>query len=123
MAEETKLKSQMSDGEAVKFSDEELQSLQELQNTYASISTQFGQLKVSKMNLLRQLDSLEQSEETLENAWEDNRKKESEDQNTFDFMEEANQRGIFDDMSTRNLYEGEDLDVPAYLRRGVKIAI
>ena len=78
MAEETKLKSQMSDGEAVKFTDEELQSLQELQNTYAGISTQFGQLKVSKMNLLRQLDSLEQSEETLENAWEDNRKKETE---------------------------------------------
>ena len=78
MAEETKLKSQMSEGDAVKFSDEELQSLQELQNTYASISTQFGQLKVSKMNLLRQLDSLEQSEETLENAWEDNRKKETE---------------------------------------------
>ena len=62
MAEETKLKSQMSDSEAVKFSEEELQSLQELQNTYAGISTQFGQLKVSKMNLLRQLDSLEQSE-------------------------------------------------------------
>jgi len=78
MAEETKLKSQMSDGEAVKFSEEELKSLQELQNTYASISTQFGQLKVSKMNLLRQLDSLEQSEETLEKEWEDNRKKETE---------------------------------------------
>ena len=78
MAEETKLKSQMSEGDAVKFTDEELQSLQELQNTYASISTQFGQLKVNKMNLLRQLDSLEQSEENLENAWEDNRKKESE---------------------------------------------
>ena len=78
MAEETKLKSQMSDGEAVKFSDDELQALQELQNTYASISTQFGQLKVSRMNLERQLDSLIQSEETLENAWEDNRKKETE---------------------------------------------
>ena len=78
MAEETKLKSQMSDGEAVKFTDEELQSLQELQNTYASISTQFGQLKVSKMNLLRQLDSLEQSEEALEKAWDDNRQKETE---------------------------------------------
>jgi hypothetical protein len=38
-------------------------------------------------------------------------------------MEEANQRGIFEDMESRNLYEGEDLDVPAYLRRGVKIAI
>ena len=78
MAEETKLKSQMSDGEAVKFSDEELQSLQGLQNTYASISTQFGQLKVSKMNLLRQLDSLEQSEDALEKAWDDNREKENE---------------------------------------------
>ena len=78
MAEETKLKSQMSDGEAVKFTDEELQSLQELQNTYAGISTQFGQLKVSKMNLMRQMDSLEQSDETLEKAWDDNRQKETE---------------------------------------------
>ena len=78
MAEETKLKSQMGSDDPVKFTDDEMASLQELQNTYASISTQFGQLKVSKMNLLRQLDSLEQSEETLENAWEDNRKKESE---------------------------------------------
>jgi predicted nuclease with TOPRIM domain len=78
MAEETKLKSQMSDGEAVKFSDDELQALQELQNTYASISTQFGQLKVSRMNLERQFNSLEQSEEALEKAWDDNRQKESE---------------------------------------------
>ena len=45
------------------------------------------------------------------------------DQNTFDFMEDGNQRGIFDDLSSRNMYEGEDLDVPAYLRRGVKIAV
>ena len=78
MTEETKLKSQMSDGEAVKFSEEELQSLQELQNTYAGISTQFGQLKVSKMNLERQFNSLEQSEEALEKAWDDNRQKETE---------------------------------------------
>lgn len=45
------------------------------------------------------------------------------EQNTFSFMEEQNQRGIFDDLPQRNMYEGEDLDVPAYLRRGVKIAI
>ena len=51
------------------------------------------------------------------------KKAESVDQNTFDFMEEKNQRGIFDDLPSRNLYEGEDLDVPAYLRRGVKIAV
>ena len=78
MAEETKLKSQMSDGEAVKFSEEELQSLQELQNTYAGISTQFGHLQVSRMNLERQFNSLEQSEEALEKAWDDNRQKETE---------------------------------------------
>ena len=47
----------------------------------------------------------------------------SEDQNMFDFMEESNQRGIFDDLADKNLYEGEDLDVPSYLRRGVKIAV
>lgn len=49
--------------------------------------------------------------------------KEPVDQNTFEFMEDGNQRGIFDDLPSRNLYEGEDLDVPAYLRRGVKIAV
>ena len=64
--------------EEIKFTEEELKSLQELQNTYAGISTQFGQLKVSKMNLLRQLDSLEQSEDALEKAWDDNREKETE---------------------------------------------
>jgi cell division protein FtsZ len=51
------------------------------------------------------------------------KKKETLDQNTFDFMEAENQRGIFGDLPSRNIYAGEDLDVPAYLRRGVKIAI
>ena len=45
------------------------------------------------------------------------------EQNTFFFMEAENQRGIFDDLPSRNMYEGEDLDVPSYLRRGVKIVI
>ena len=40
----------------------------------------------------------------------------SEDQNMFDFMEESNQRGIFDDLADKNLYEGEDLDVPSICR-------
>ena len=51
------------------------------------------------------------------------RKDENQDQNTFSFMEEHNQRGIFDDLPNKNIYEGEDLDVPAYLRRGVQISI
>ena len=46
---------------------------------------------------------------------------ESLEQNTFSFMEDQNQRGIFDNLPSRNMYEGEDLDVPTYLRRGVQI--
>ena len=77
MTEETKLKSQMGSDDPVKFTDEELQSLQELQNTYASISTQFGQLKVSRMNLERQVYNLDEMEDNLEKAWEENRQTES----------------------------------------------
>ena len=77
MAEETKLKSQMGSDEPVKFTDEELQSLQELQNTYASISTQFGQLKVSRMNLERQMENVDDAENQLEQNWEENRQTES----------------------------------------------
>ena len=78
MAEETKLTSQMGSDEPVKFTDEELQSLQELQNTYASISTQFGQLKVSRINLERQMENLDDAENQLEQNWEENRQTESE---------------------------------------------
>ena len=77
MAEETKLKSQMGSDEPVKFTDEELQSLQELQNTYASISTQFGQVKVSRINLERQMENLDDAENQLEQNWEENRQTES----------------------------------------------
>ena len=77
MAEETKLKSQMGSDEPVKFTDEELKSLQELQNTYASISTQFGQVKVSRINLERQIENLDDAENQLEQSWEENRQTES----------------------------------------------
>ena len=66
MAEEAKLKSQMGSDEPVKFTDEELSSLRELQNTYASISTQFGQVKVSRINLERQIENLDDAENQLE---------------------------------------------------------
>ena len=77
MAEEAKLKSQMGSDEPVKFTDEELSSLQELQNTYASISTQFGQVKVSRINLERQMENLDDGENQLEQNWEETRQKES----------------------------------------------
>ena len=41
----------------------------------------------------------------------------------IDFMQTENQRGIFGDQGKRNLYDGEDLDVPTYLRKGIKIDV
>jgi len=77
MAVETKLKSQLGSDESTKFTEDELKSLQELQNTYASISTQFGQVKVGRINLERQLNSLDEAEDNLTTDWETNRQTES----------------------------------------------
>ena len=77
MAEKTELKSQLGSDESTKFTDEELQSLQELQNTYASITTQFGQVRVSRINLERQLNALDEAEDNLEKDWETNRQVEN----------------------------------------------
>ena len=44
------------------------------------------------------------------------------DQNEFTFIEDDAQRGYFD-KTDRNEYNGEDLDVPTYFRRGIKIKV
>lgn len=44
------------------------------------------------------------------------------DQEEFLFVAEEEQRGFFDN-TDRNLFDGEDLDVPTYLRRGVRISL
>lgn len=44
------------------------------------------------------------------------------DQDEFQFVDEQAQRGYFE-KTDRNLYNEEDLDVPTYLRRGIKIKI
>jgi cell division protein FtsZ len=43
------------------------------------------------------------------------------EQNEFSFAE-VESRGYFD-KTDRNLFEGQDLDVPTYLRKGVKIGV
>ena len=53
----------------VKFSDEELQSLRELQDGYSEKSAQFGQLKVQKLLVQQQLDALDQTEVQMESDY------------------------------------------------------
>jgi len=43
------------------------------------------------------------------------------DQEEFSFVADDEQRGIFDN-TERNYFDGEDLDVPTYLRRGIRIS-
>ncbi|MDD3179261.1 MAG: cell division protein FtsZ [Opitutaceae bacterium] len=49
-------------------------------------------------------------------------KEDTANQDEFSFTEPSPDRGAFD-KSERNLFEGQDLDVPTYLRRGIKIAV
>ena len=53
----------------IKFSDEELQSLRELQEGYQEKQAQFGQLKVQKLLIQQQLDALEATEVQMESDY------------------------------------------------------
>ena len=59
-----------------KFTDEELQSLRELQDGYSEKSAQFGQLKVQKLLVQQQLDALDATEIQMESDYSELQKKE-----------------------------------------------
>jgi len=44
------------------------------------------------------------------------------EQEEFTFVEADAQRGYFGD-SERNIFDGQDLDIPTYLRQGIKIVL
>ena len=62
MAEDTK-------STEVKFTDDEMKSLQDLQTGYQEKTTTLGQLSVQKILLNQQIDALEQSMETVEKEY------------------------------------------------------
>ncbi len=49
-----------------KFSEDELKSLQDLQNAYQGKQLQFGQLRVQRLLVQQQLDSIDDAEAKLE---------------------------------------------------------
>ena len=70
MPEESKLVQKLEDNTAkndeVKFDENELKKLQELQNSYQDTILKFGQLKVQRTLLQQQLDGLDGAEKSLE---------------------------------------------------------
>ena len=55
----------------IKFTDEELKSLQELSQSYQDIQASFGQLKVQKILNQQQADALEEAEVKMDADYKD----------------------------------------------------
>ena len=62
----------------IKFSDEELQSLNELSQGYQNIQAAFGQMKVQHILAEQQISSLEEAEVQMESDYSDLQEKERE---------------------------------------------
>ena len=62
--------------EEVKFSKEELDAIQEIQNTYIGIQNAFGRLGVSRIRLEQDSMNLDNAEDDLKQKYSDNQKNE-----------------------------------------------
>ena len=60
----------------IKFTEDELKSLSDLRDTYSAIQNDFGAIKVRKVLLTPQLDSLEEAEVLLETRYTETQKTE-----------------------------------------------
>jgi len=70
----------------VKFTDEEMTKLGQLQQSYQSLQATFGQLKVQRIMLDQQLDGLEETEVSVEEQYKTAQKTER------DFVKELNEK-------------------------------
>ena len=59
-----------------KFSDEELKSLKELQESYLRVQAKFGQIAIAKLTLDRQVDEMERTEDSVNTEFRELQKKE-----------------------------------------------
>lgn len=57
--------------EEIKFTDEELKSLQDLSQSYQNIQASFGQLKVQKILNQQQADALEEAEVKMDSDYKE----------------------------------------------------
>jgi len=62
----------------IKFTDEELQSLKQIQQDYLECQNAFGQITIQKIALQQQIDGLAKSEEEYAKKYSDTQAKEQE---------------------------------------------
>ena len=58
--------------EEIKFTEDELKSLKDLQETYGKVQADFGALKVRRLVLEQQLEELDNADEAVHKAYKDN---------------------------------------------------
>tara|TARA_Y100000768_G_C23374476_1_gene405669 strand:- start:125 stop:403 length:279 start_codon:yes stop_codon:yes gene_type:complete len=62
----------------IKFTEEELQSLKDIQQEYLDIQQAFGSIAIQKINLQQQIDGLAKTEEEFAEKYKNNQSKEVE---------------------------------------------
>ena len=62
--------------EEIKFTEDELKSLKDLQETYGKVQADFGALKVRRLVLDQQLEELDNADEAVHKAYTDNQETE-----------------------------------------------
>ena len=68
----------MSDKKNIKFTKDELESLENIQTTYRDVTAELGQLEIRKIRLSQQEDLMEQRIEALKKNFVDTQKSEKE---------------------------------------------
>ena len=63
--------------ESVKFTEEEMKQISNLQQSYMNIQSSLGQLAVNKIRLNKQLSDIEIAEENLQEQFTNNQKEET----------------------------------------------
>ena len=76
----------MADNKEVKFSEDEMKQLTELQQTYATVQNTFGQLSVNRIRLDQEADNLDEAENRLRTDFVETQQKER------DFVQEINKK-------------------------------
>ena len=70
----------------VKFTEDEMNTIKELQQTYAAVQNTLGQLSVSRIRLSQEIGSLDEAENKLRNDFVETQQKER------DFVQDINKK-------------------------------
>ena len=64
--------------EAVKFTEEEMKSVQEIRQAYVNVQSAFGQIHINRVKMNQQFEELDTAEEEVQKEFTDNQSKEKE---------------------------------------------